>query len=619
MFNLLKAEFRKYRNRALLLFVAHVALMAFMNAAIIDVNARPVFQLWLLTSIAASATFGILQMNGHKRINHWIYLLQRPLAPWKIAAGLMTAGGVLAVFVVLTPFFMNLQLRQISEFDGIEQRHYLQLGLIVFAVLVGYAYGCFLGLYTHKFKFVGLAVFMALINSGAGGTPELALLLLGLMIVVCLSLWFKPDIGKGATQPLFIVLSELPLQSGLFWIVLQLHTLVLTASWSATQSGPEFEGAPGTVMELRTREPRAIMLAALDESTLGNAEFYRQQMRLGEVVIASDGFRAAYPERNQYPSLDDSLRLVDPETTAGWLFNHTEMLFKGVDRDSDTVLGWLGPDGFVMELTPDVVRFTSVPWVNDNRFVLDFQTIYQLDWEHKAWQRKFSLDGAPERFLDTLAIHEDFVTLLSDRNLYVLRSRDQNDPAEPFLLEGRVPLPAPDFVMARSRVYVMELIDGYLVGVLTGAVINILEGDYVTLDSLGLYLYETGTGTDRLLASRKLESGYSATHVYRGTVIAPGLRVLNDLVLGLLNGGSEEEVLSFLHHRFPALVLVLAFCSMLVSGFVVNRLLKPVDLPRAAKLAWVGIAAFSGLIGLASFYLGSYRKGLQLQVGVARC
>ncbi len=616
MFNLFKAEFRKYRNRAVLLFIAHVALMAFMNVIIVDVNAAPVFQLWLIVNIMASATFGTLQMNGHKRINHWIYLLQRPLAPWKIAAGLMTAGGFLVVLVALTPFVMNLLVAQLSASDVIEQRHYQQLGLIVMAVLTGYAYGCFLGLYTHRFRFIGLAVFLALINSGTGGEPTLALLLLGLMVASCLYLWFKPDLASGATSPLFIVLSELPLHSGLFWIALQLHTLLLTVNWSVTQSGPEFERAPGTEMELVAQEPRAIMLAALDGSMLPNAEFYRQQMRLGEVVIASNGFRNAYPERNQRPSLDSKLSLVDPETNATWRFSHTEMLFKGVDRESDAVLGWLGPQGFVAGLAPELVRFASVPWVSDNRFVLDFQAIYQLDWEHKAWQRKFALDGAPERFLDTLAIHEDFVTVLSDRNLYVLRSTKLSDVAEPLRLEARVPLPAPDFVMARSRVYVMELIDGYMVGILTGAVINFMEGDYVTLDSPGLYLHEAGSGEERLLASRELRTGYSAAHVYRGIVIAPGLRVLNDLVFGLLNGGSDEETLSFLRHRFPPLVLVLVLCSMLGSGYVVKRLLKPVDLPRAAKFAWVGIAAFSGLIGLASFYFGSYRTSLRLQVGM---
>ena len=164
----------------------------------------------------------------------------------------------------------------------------------------------------------------------------------------------------------------------------------------------------------------------------------------------------------------------------------------------------------------------------------------------------------------------------------------------------------------------MELIDGYLVGMLTGANINILEGDFVTLASPGLYLYETGPRMERLLAARELESGYSAAHVYRGIVIAPGLRVLNDLVFGMLNGNSAEETWSFAHHRFPPLVLVLALCAMLGSGFAVNRLLRPVDLPRAAKLAWVGIAAFSGVVGLTSFYFGSYRNGLRLQV-VARC
>jgi hypothetical protein len=121
----------------------------------------------------------------------------------------------------------------------------------------------------------------------------------------------------------------------------------------------------------------------------------------------------------------------------------------------------------------------------------------------------------------------------------------------------------------------------------------------------------------RLLNSRALAPGIGDSMVYRGIVIAPGFELLHDFARGVLQWGGRDAALAFLHHRFPPLVLLLAGCSMLASGLTVQRLLRPLDLPRAAKFTWIVVATFSGLIGLVSFYFGTYRHSLITQRRVA--
>ncbi len=627
MFFLLKTEFMRYRNRALLMALAHLGLLAFLAAASVDLHSVPAFNMWLLGCLVAACSFGILQMNSHKRSNHWIYLLQRPLAPWKIATALVVAGCLLILVALVLPFLLYLEVNKLGEAHRIELRYYLQFGQIIPGLLLAYLYACFLALYTHRFKFIGFTIFIMLIDNHIGVDVYLLLALQGGIAVTCLYCWFKPDLNNGARNPAFIILSELPLHFGLFWIVVTMHSLLLQSAWNLFGNGPLSNPVPGSVLEVGIKSEREILLAGLEGSTQPDAAFYRQQISLGEIVSMRVPVGDPYPKRHQRPSLDEALVLVNPVTDDIWRFSHDDMLYRGYTRRSDDALGWLGPQGFTRDLTAATQRFTGIPAVTANRFIVDEQVIYQLDWEQQAIRRKLVLADidsnatgmAPERFYNSLAVHENFATLLSDRNFYIFRSRQLNDFEEELSVETRLPLP--EQMSWRHSIYsqlhIMELIDGYLVSILMGFNPNETEGNFLRFSTAAQWLYQTrADGEYTLLNKRALGSGFSAAQIYEGFVLAPGFRILNDLAIAAVSNKSSAETWSFLRHRFPPLVLMLAFCSMIASGLVVHRLLRAVNLPPAAKAAWIAISAFSGWIGLASFWLGSYRGGLALQVRV---
>jgi hypothetical protein len=612
MMNLFRIEFLLYRDRALLAALVHMAVLASVQLSDKDINSTPIFPMWWLASMAASAGFGIQQMNRHKRINHWIYLLQRPLAPWKIATAIIGAGCAHILIALALPFALNTLRLQLAPAAGIiELRHYLQLGQIVPALLLIYVYAGFSTLYTHKFKYVGFAAFIGPLMNLVVVDTYLILFMLACTIAVCFYSWFKANLDQGATAPAFIVMSELPLQLGMFWVAVFIYSAVAVLARG--------DPAPGTVAALRTQDGHAVMAAALDLAAPADAAFYQRQLKVGDVVTATPSNGRSFPNRNQRPSLDNALLLNDPVLRASWRFSHSAMLFKGVDPRSDTVVGWLGPQGFSSELSADAARFTSVPWTTQDRFILDDTTIYQIDWEQRALRKKFTIPsqelhgsaGEAERFSDSLGIHPNFVTLMSNHNLYLFRSRQFNDFNEAATLEARLPLPSAD---APTVTYVMELIDGYLVAQLTGVNPDTAEGDFAAFGKGGLFLHATGVQGNTLLGGGALASGFNASDIYEGFVIAPGFRLLNTLVKQLTRDWNTEEAFPLLYHRFPPLVLVLALCSMLVSGVVVGRLLRPIALPRAAKVTWVALCTFSGLLGLASFYLGTWRGGLSMQV-----
>lgn len=628
MLLLFKTEFRRYCNRALLLMLAHLALLGFLSAVGVNLNVAPGFPMWLLSCLAAAFGFGVLQMSAHKRSNHWIYLLQRPLPPWQIGTALVLAGAALIVLVLVLPFVLTLAIGGLAPAKGIELRHYLQMTEIVPGFLLAYLYACFLALYTHKLKYLGFAAVLMLINNIPGVDVPLILLLLGLIAFWCFYSWFKPDLYAGARQPLFIVLSELPLHYGLFWLVMALHGQLQLASWALLGNGPLAQPVPGSVLEIGIRPERELMLAGLEGATHAEANFFRQQIMLGEVVPVRlpPAATNAAPVRHQRPSRDQALTLENSAEAEIWRFSHDDMLYRGYSERTDAALGWLGPQGFTGELTAATPRFAGIPAATGNRFIVDERILYQVDWERRALRQKLNLavldpvqdDTEPEHFNDSLGLYENFATLGSNRNLYIFRSRQLDDFDETLTIESRLPLPEP--VSWRhsiiSRIHVLELIDGYLVSILIGFNPNETEGNFLRFSTAAHLLYETDSKGYMLLNSRELSSGFSTAQIYEGFVLAPGFRLLNDLVIAAVFNTSSAETWSFLRHRFPPFVLLLAFCSMCASGLIVHRLLRPVNLPLAAKAAWVAISAFSGLIGLASFWFGTHRNGLALQVRV---
>jgi hypothetical protein len=619
MYNMFKTEFLKYRNRALIGMVVHLGLLAFMMIATVNLNARPTYNLWLVACIAASALFGILQMNAHKKTNQWIYLIQRPLAPWKIGSSLLAAGCLHIIIALVLPFVLYQGVRSLGEASFIELRHFTQLQQVVPAMLVFYVYACFSALYPHGLKFLGFTMAMVCITNLAGMHVELALAMVGLIASYCFYFWFKPDLETGASSPAFIVLSELPVQFGLFWLVLMFHAMVFQVGGSVLRTAPYYSDAHDSTESLRSFAADSdVLLAGLQGLPPDDARFYRQQIQLGELYRVPHPLPGAYPERNQRPSLDESLALLEPETGNRWYFMHSDMLFKGVDSRSGEVVAWLGPDGFATDRASVTRPFTAVPWTVENRFIVDARRVIQIDWENRRVHEKLNLDhvedAAPgEYFKISLGIFENFATILSSTHLYILRTTQLNDTAQAARVDARVPLPMPDRLQT-TQMDVMELIDGYLVGILVGANINELEGKFVSYERTGLFLYRSGgTGGDMLVNSRMLPSGYTPSQIYEGFVLAPGFRLLSDLVFGVIANNTAEEALPLRYHRFPLPVILLALLSMLGSALTVARLLRPLNVANSARITWVLVSGFAGLIGLACFYFGSYRASLMLQ------
>lgn len=619
MYNLFKIEFLKYRNYALIGAAVHVAILAFVIVANGNLHTNPGYNFWLLACMVASMLFGIAQMNSHKRHNQWIHLLQRPLAPWKIGMALLAAGCLHLLIALVLPFVLYESVQAANATAFVESRHFLVLGQIIPAILVFYVYAAFSALYAHGLRYLGLVLAVIAIVNIPGIRVELVLVGTAVIAGYCFHYWFKPDLETGASSPLFIVLSELPLHFGCFWLVMMFQSMVTQVGWSMFQTGPYYDQTHDTAASLRSFRPdKETLLAGLREMPLEEANFYRQQIQLGEVQRARSPQPGAYPQRNQRPSLDESLSLTEPNTNHLWNFMHGEMLFKGVDANTGELIGWLGPDGFAHDPEEIGRRFAAVPWVEQNRFVLDARSIRQIDWENRRIREKFSLDQLPdttpgEFFKISLGIFENFATLLSNTHLYIFRTRQLNDFEQGLRAETRLVLPMPERLQT-DQIEVVELIDGYLVGVLVGANINGAEVNFSSYVNTGLFLYRTGgQGGDMLINSRALPSGFATSQIYEGFVLAPGIRLLSDIILSVIANDPPEQTWSFLHHRFPIPVLVLAVISMLTSGLIVMRLLRPLNICTRARMTWVSIAAFSGVVGLACFYFGIYRGSLMMQ------
>jgi hypothetical protein len=606
MFNLFKIELLRYRTLALGVTLLNLAALYYLYTRGESVLGRLVHTMWMLYCIGLSAGFAILQMSLHRRDNYWIYLLHRPLPAKQIFTALLSAGIGICLLVMIVPLTVMIVVMDVDQLRGIEARHYQAIISASTTVLTAYGCGCFAALSANRLGFLALSLsfaFMILPGNDAWLISGILLTAWGLLLA---RVSFQEDLSKPSNRLSTLLLTELPIQYGCLWLIMVTMAALFSVNEYFAGEDPSRNTQAGTDYDVRFRQPKELMLHALEQTTHADANFLRQQVNLGEaMVVGSVGFYS-YPQRHQLPMVDSALGMADPSGLVFWQFSHSMMLFEGRKQSDASLTGWLGPDGFVAATEPlPATRFDSVPWVTEPTFILSDDDIYQVDWDAQhLYHRYHSTDD--DRFNNSLTVGEDVTTLFSDQSLYLFSSAELRDPTiklEPKAIMEVSPSDHPDL----HRLAVLPLIDGYLVSALLHMTPTTVAPDFAQVGKTHLQLVRLRQQhSPELISDIKLNPSLSDWFVYKEFVLAPGIRLFTDLVWGLRMHKEPERTLPLLYVEFPTKVWLLTGIFSALSSATAAWLLRRVLAPTKVKIFWIVLCAINGVAALLSFVFGYY-------------
>lgn len=603
MWNLFKIEFLKYRNHALIVAVSHFVVLAYLTSLGAAPSDSPLFNIWMLAIFSASFLFGMYQIGSHKRGNFWIYLIQRPLPARQILMSISAAGLLIVVISCILPFFLMLLIRDTQGIHGIEFRHYFSLMLPIISATAAYLLACQATLSPHRLAYIAaLAGFVVLLNRLDVNNVTAGLAIIA-WVVTAMLIIFKADYSIYPTKLTRLVILELGIWHGLFWLYALILLFAYQVIWSISSKSPVLNPTSDTAYSLLQKPVRNVFLYGLEKSDHVDKNFLARQIAIADVMDAGYFEPQGFPVRHQRPSLDNANQLQDPESNTVWTVSHSAMMFEGIDPATQQQPGWLGPDGFNVNGRV----FDSLPRTVSNNFILDDRAIYQLDWRSHDLVTRFSLkhnaDGESadtERFVNSLTLSGNVASLQSDRALYLFRSSALNNISVPLEPDAVLELSAGD--RFNSQIWVAELAESYLVAVLSGVPpASGIEADFSQYSNSRLSLWRSDSAGDfESVVALNLNNTFSDLYIYKGLVISPVLRVLLDVARSFIVFDRSLQDLLKEYSQVPLSIALVMVMLCTASALMARWFLRRTNLSIAAQRNWILICALTGLVGLTS-------------------
>jgi hypothetical protein len=433
MIELYKAEGSRFARWAFGLGVLHVAVLFFLDRA--SPGMRESADIAKLAGFGyglAGAIFGFYQAASYGRLNHWIALLHRPLAPWRIMAATAGAGATLLFAAVLIPLFgftagLSLQVGRV-----VDARHWALAPAGGLMALLGFGIGAYLALAPRRYGWTAL-VAVGVLSATSLGTGAAALRLPLLMIAALTLLImgaFKPDRGLPPSNPGLLALTAGVAAFSLYFLLLGGVGLVYQLSLAAIGRNPTINTPPpGGLVEAWRAGSNDLLDGALGANPGPEAAAIRTKLRSVEATrlpVALDELPTRGALTNPGP-----ITFTEPRRSIDWTYSHDRNAFLGLRLKDRRAVGELRPAG----------GFETPPLLLGGGSMIAGGSLYRLDPHSGALERRLRLPAGEAIVAKPFPIGQA-VAVLSDRALYFV---DTN-----VLESGRasgeriaVPLPGP--------------------------------------------------------------------------------------------------------------------------------------------------------------------------------
>jgi hypothetical protein len=584
MNELFRSEWKRYAGPAAGLALLHLAVLGFFTR-IVDPLQQPllVYRIAGLVYAIAGLGFGLVQIASHRRPSAWLFLLHRPVAPWRIAAAIVGSGALLVGLAIAAPLFAIVAGQAIWSARVVDARHFL---LPLAAFLIAFAtYLC--GVYTRlspaRLALTALVVPIVAVSAAATGIAAVALQLLAVAAMLALAFAaFKPDLTTPPARVSAQIATSLPAAAAAYLVLAVVGGLAYQLGWIVLGSHPMNSVPPaGGLVEASRAEGGALLLAGLDAAApYGEAEaaaiaLEREQVRLSEA-------RTVGPQLDRLPARGElaniaPVELDDAERNLRITFSHDTMRFHARDLMDGSAKATLGIGGAPGE------PFDAVPLVAGERWAIAPSTVYEYDRLAGLFRPRLELP-AGETIAAPPALEGETLAILSDRALllYEPRTADEGAVLRPRL---RVPLPRPigDVV----RVDWIERLDGVLVSIVVGR---------ETIDAPGEAFQELlrvdGEGRATPIARREIVSDFPALLRHRRIWLSPLGAWATESAPRLL--ASSNPLAARAPRAIPASILAFAALVAAASAAASAALLRRSPAPRAVRVAWMAASLCGG-------------------------
>ena len=272
---------------------------------------------------------------------------------------------------------------------------------------------------------------------------------------------FKPDLNTStATNPVQLFIA-IPMQIALLYGIFFATNIFYLISLQFRTPHPHKSPGEGTERHFRQFNTRDGIAYLLSDMPSPKAEYLVNQVKLGDVNY-SGAIPVPYAIRNQMYFHDKHLNaLFDSETESFWVFSHREMLMKGTNRRTGAPMGWLGKTGFKTHAAdfPVSERFQTIPNRSGNQILQFPQALYRVNFSDQTLEEIHRLDQ-DETYYGYLRTNEHYVSIASDKNLFIFDVEEFSHGPYPISPDYRVPHPRP--VKYLSHIMTVRLVDGYL-------------------------------------------------------------------------------------------------------------------------------------------------------------
>ena len=584
MYDLLKAEFRRFLPWALAYAAAHLMVLLFLTR-VVDLAQQPdeVYQVIGAVYALTGLLLGLLQMGGYRRPNAWLNLLHRPLAHWRIGLALLAAGSGLLLVALLLPTLATAGWQASMTPRVLDARHFgLCLGGYGVGV-IGYFTGAAAMLVPRRTAAAPL-VFLALLPAAyATGAGLLALMAVVAAWLLALTLAaFKPDLGS-APRGVAAVLLVAPLQVAM-WLLLMMAGFGFELLWIAQGSHPNHLATPqaGSAKQADIAEGNDLLVAGMAGSRSASAALWREQAAISDIVTMGVGIPVGpvwHELGNRAP-----MEFDDEERRIRWVFSHDRGRFVGYRLSDKQAIGELGVNGDG--------RFASPPRPGPRGLLIGRRSVQAFDAETQRVLPRVALpDGEVVAGVDATG---ERLAVLSDRALYLFDARPLSLDGSLLGTRQRVPLPgAPGNL---TRVDIMELLDGHLVSFTMTRQRHNGQGhsfqQITRVDSQGRVTVE---------ARRALATGYgplfTAQTWWMSPAISQGLGAMRHVFAPYQPGHAMSPP------PRPAVARGLAAALMLLSLLIAAWHVRRTALGKSARMAWCAACGAFGLPALMALWL----------------
>ncbi|MDQ0009126.1 hypothetical protein J2T07_001303 [Luteibacter jiangsuensis] len=593
MRDIFKAEWLRYRLWILAYAVGHLLVLAFFNR-LVDLGQQPINVRRLFGAVYAitGILLGLHQMGTWRRPNQWINLLHRPVAPRRIAAGLIGAGAVALLAGVVLPLAAIVAWQAWGTPRIVELRQAILPAAALLIALCGYFAGAYGLLADRRYSAAGLVLLAWIAVADASGPAALAVQALAcLWLLAMVLIAFRPDLGEAPRSAMATVVTAVPVQMAVYMLLL-LAGFVGELLWIMQGTHPNNMSTPprGGHVEAERMSGRERMIAGLAGATSTDAALWREQVVLSDVheldrQVRSIGTRGEL--NNTMP-----IEFDDPETRSHWTFSHGRMRFEGTGLADGRPAGELGIGGGNVAFDAVASPAGVLPGIaKGDATIIAGNTLYQYLSAARRVVPRVSVPHG-EWLLGTTPIGGS-LAVLSDRSVYVVDGRHLLDGETPPVPRYRVPIPGEPGDLYTTEL--VELVDGYLVSFTFTQRAHTMLGapPYQTV----LWVDDAGRVTP--VATHALHQDFPTFYRYTAWWASPVMYRVREMAAGLFAPVDPLGTTAIppIPGSVRALAAVLALLSLCIGGWVAWR--RASSLPaRAAWTLGCGIVGIPALVGL---------------------